>query len=447
MRKPTQDIGIFKQRRAKLAAQAAGGAVIVPSHPEFIRNNDVHYPHRQDSNLFYLTGFEEAEAILVMRPGLKPESVLFVRPKDEVRETWDGFRYGPQGAQTNFQVDQCYHIDEFDKQIVELLKPVDRVYYRWNINRDWDEKLLSTLDKVRLSNGRSGAGHLPVYDSWALIGEQRLRKEDYEIKQMREAAQISAEAHCEAMRFVKPGVTENQVQGVLTAVAYLKGASRDGYYPIVASGASSTTLHYGFNDQPCKDGDLLLIDAGYEKNYYTGDITRTFPVNGKYSPAQRRVYEAVLNVQNQIIAMIRPGVQFTKLQDTAIDLLTQAMLDLKLLSGDKAKLIETLEYKKYYMHGVSHWLGMDVHDVGQYKRRGESVLLEERMAFTVEPGLYIPLNDTSAPAEYRGIGIRIEEDVVVTKTGVEVLTLGAPREIDAIEKLMQEPSVFEKYIS
>lgn len=445
MRKPIHDMNIFKQRRAKLAAQAAGAAVIVPSHPEYIRNHDVHYAHRQDSNLYYLTGFEEAEAILVIRPGQKPESVLFVRPKDELRETWDGFRYGAQDAQTSFQVDQCYHIDEFDKQIVDLLKPVDRVYYRWNINREWDEKLLSTLDKVRLAAGRSGAGHLPVHDSWALIGELRLRKEDYEIKMMREAADISAEAHKEAMRFVKPGVTENQVQGVLTAVAFLKGANREGYYPIVASGASSTTLHYNFNDQPCNDGDLLLIDAGYEKNYYTADITRTFPVNGKFTPPQRRVYEAVLNAQNQIIAMIKPGVQFTKLQETAIELLTDAMIDLKLLSGNRQKLIESNEFKKYYMHGVSHWLGMDVHDVGQYKRRGESVLLEDRMAFTVEPGLYIPYNDTSSPAEYRGIGIRIEEDVVVTKNGVDVLTKGVPNDVEGIEKLMQEKSVFEQY--
>jgi Xaa-Pro aminopeptidase len=445
MRKPTHDMNIFKQRRAKLATQAAGSAVIVPSHPELIRNHDVHYPHRQDSNLFYLTGFEEAEAILVFRPGLKPETVLFVRPKDELRETWDGFRYGASGTQTNFQVDQCYHIAEFDEKIVDLLKPVDRVYYRWNISREWDEKLLSVLDRVRLSAGRSGAGHLPVYDSWGLIGEQRLRKEDSEIANMREAARISAEAHCEAMRFVKPGVTETQVQGVLTGTAMLHGAQREGYYPIVASGASATTLHYNFNDQVCRDGDLLLIDAGYEKNYYTADITRTLPVNGKFSPAQRRVYEGVLNVQRTIINMIKPGVQFTKLQDTTIDLITELMIDLKLLSGSKQKLIESLEFKKYYMHGVSHWIGMDVHDVGQYKRRGESVLLEERMAFTVEPGIYIPQNDTSAPAEYRGIGIRIEEDVVVTKNAVDVLTTGVPNDVDGIERVMAEPSVFEKF--
>lgn len=436
MRHPTYDMNIFRERRQILASRAKGSAIIIPSHPEYIRNHDVHFAHRQDSNLFYLTGFEEPETILVFRPGQTPETILFVRPKDIERETWDGFRYGPEATEKEFKVDKAYLLSDFDKMIVDLLKPVDRVYYRWNISSEFDSKMLSILDRVRSSLGRTGRGHLPVFDSWELIGEMRLIKSAYEAATLHKAGEISARAHVEAMRFTKPGVTERQVQGVILGSFYKQGASREGYNTIVASGANATTLHYNFNDQMCRDGDLLLIDAGAEYEYYTGDITRTFPVNGKFTAPQKRVYEIVLQIQNELIASIKPGLVFKSLQERTIEFLTDAMIDLKLLSGSRQELIDTLAFKKYYPHGVGHWLGMDVHDVGLHVLNGEPRRLEPGMCFTIEPGLYIPADDMSAPEELRGIGVRIEDNIIVTPTGCEVTTSLVPKEVAEIEAIV-----------
>lgn len=442
MRRPNFDMNIFRERRQQLAVMAKGSAVIIPAHPERIRNHDVHFPYRQDSNLFYLTGFEEPEAVLVFRPGQAPETVLFVRPKDILRETWDGFRYGPEAAEAEFKIDKCYLLSEFDKMIVDLIKPVERVYYRWNISREWDEKFLKILDEARAGVGRTGRGHQPVFDSWDLLGELRLRKSSYDVAIMRKACAISGEAHIEAMKFTRSGVTERQVQGVLIGSFYMQGADREGYNTIVASGAAATTLHYNFNDQVCRDGDLLLIDAGAEYQYYTGDITRTFPVNGRFTGPQRRVYEGVLTIQKEIINGVKPGLPFKSMQDRTIEFLTDFMIELKLLRGSRAELIESQAFKKYYPHGVGHWLGMDVHDVGLQVVDGESRKLEPGMAFTVEPGLYIPANDEEAPPELRGIGIRIEDNIVVTATGCENLTSQVPKEITDLEAVIGKGSKF-----
>ena len=434
MRRPGYDMSIFRERRQALSQHAQGSAVIVAAHPEFIRNNDVSHSYRQDSNMFYLTGFEEPESILVFRPGLTPETILFVRPKDVERETWDGFRYGPEGTEREYKVDKAYLISDFDKMIVDLLKPVDRIYYRWNISREFDDKMMNVLDRVRSSMGRTGRGHLPVMDSWELIGELRLKKSAYEIETMRKACEISAKGHIEALRFTKPGVNERHVHGVLVGKFLMEGATREGYGTIVASGAAATTLHYVFNDQPCRDGDLLLIDAGAEYQYYTGDITRTFPVNGKFTPVQKRVYQHVLDIQKKIMSEIKPGMLFKSMQERTIEALTDVMIELGLLKGSRASLIESLAFKKYYPHGVGHWLGMDVHDCGLHVLNGEPRKLEIGMAFTVEPGLYIPADDLTAPAELRGIGIRIEDNVVVTATGHENLTVLAPKEVSELER-------------
>lgn len=435
-------MSVFRARRAALAARAKGGAVIIPSHPEFIRNHDVHFPHRQDSNLFYLTGFEEPESVLVFRPGQTPETILFVRPKDVLRETWDGFRYGPEAVEREFGIDKAYLISDFDKVIADLLKPVERVYYRFNISREFDEKMLQILDTVRSNMGRTGRGHLPVLDSWELIGELRVIKSEFDIAAMRKACEISARAHIEAMKFTRPGVTERQVQGVVLGAFYLQGADREGYNSIVASGNNATTLHYIFNDQVCKDGDLLLIDAGAEYQYYTGDITRTFPVNGKFTDVQRRVYEGVLEIQKALIDGVKPGLVFKSMQERTVEYLTDFMIELKLLSGSRAELIENLAYKKYYPHGVGHYLGMDVHDVGLHVTNGEPRRLEPGMAFTIEPGLYVPADDMSAPQELRGIGIRIEDNIVVTPSGSENLTRLVPKEIKEMEDLIGTGSSF-----
>lgn len=438
MRHPIYDMEVFKERRQILGSRMKGGALILPAHPEMTRNNDVGHPYRQDSNLFYLTGFEEPESILVFRPGQSPETVLFVRPKDVFRETWDGFRYGPEAVEREFKIDKSYLISDFDKVILELLKPVDRIYYRWNIDRDFDERVLGLLKNARTSLGRTGRGHLAVHDSWELIGEQRLIKSMYDVGVMRKACEITAQAHVAAMKFTRPGVTERQVMGVLLHSFYMQDAQREGYNSIVASGAAATTLHYVFNDQPCRDGDLLLIDAGAEYQYYTGDITRTFPVNGKFTAAQRKVYDRVLDIQKSLIERVKPGMPFKDLQDSTIEALTDVMIDLKLLSGGRQALIDSLAYKKYYPHGVSHWLGMDVHDAGLYTIGGETRKLEAGMAFTIEPGLYIPVDDADAPAELRGIGIRIEDNIVVTPSGCENLTASAPKEVAEMEAIIGE---------
>lgn len=436
MRKPNYDMNIFAERRNKIGQEIQGGALIVASHPEYIRNHDVHFPYRQDSNLFYLTGWEEPESFLVFRPGLNPETVMFVRRRDAEKETWNGFRYGPEGCEKSFQIDKCYPIDEFQKIAPTLLKEVDRIYYRQFKNKEADDQIQSVLETVKSIQGRTGYGLLSIHDADTLIGEHRLIKSEYELSQMREACEISAQAHLAAMKFTRPNINERQIQGVLAHHFFMNGAAREGYGYIVASGNSATTLHYNFNDQICKDGDLVLIDAGAEFNYYTGDITRTFPVNGKFTDEQARVYEMVLSVQKEIISFLKPGIVFKELHDMGTSLLTDAMLELGLLSGRKEDLISALAQKKYYPHGIGHWLGLDVHDAGLYFRKGEPRIIEPNMCFTIEPGIYIPANDFSAPSNYRGIGIRIEDNLRITSNGCENMTSTAPKEISDIEKIV-----------
>lgn len=430
---------VFARRRRLLAEKAKGGAVILASHPEYIRNNDVHHSYRQDTNLFYLTGWEEPDSIFVFRPGRTPETVMFVRPKDVERETWDGFRYGPAGCAQEFKIDKTYLIEEFEKEIVELLKPVDRLYYRFNVDLDFDRKFLGILESVKRSHGRSGRGHLPVLDSWELIGELRVIKTADDVEAMRKACGITARAHVDVMKATKPGKTERQLLGVFLGSIYNQNADREGYGSIVASGANACTLHYVFNDQVCRDGDLLLIDAGAEARYYTGDITRTYPVNGKFTAAQRKVYDRVLEVQKDLVAVSKPGLAFKALQETTIERLTDVMIDLGLIKVKRQEAIERLLFKKYYPHGVSHYLGMDVHDTGLYQTLGENMVsrnLEPGVAFTIEPGLYIPWDDKDAPEELRGIGVRIEDDIVVTSTGCENLTSEAPKEVSELEAIV-----------
>ncbi len=436
MRKPTFDMNIFAERRKKVAQAIPGGALVVAAHPELIRNDDVHYPYRQDSNLFYLTGWEEPESVLIIRPGCNPETVMFVRRRDRERETWDGFRYGPEGCEKEFGIQKCYPIDEFEKVAPTLLKEVEKVYYRLYKNPKMDEKMQGVLERTKQMQGRTGYGILSIQDADTLLGEMRLVKSEYELTQLREACEITAQGHLAAMRFTRPGVNERQVQGVLAHHFYMNGSAREGYGYIVASGNAATTLHYNFNDQICNDGDLLLIDAGAEFNYYTGDITRTFPVNGKFTDEQGKVYEAVLKVQKQILDFVKPGIVFKDLHEMGTSLLTDAMLELGLLSGRKDDLIQALAQKKYYPHGIGHWLGLDVHDAGLYFKNGEPRPIEANMCFTIEPGLYIPADDSSAPAKYRGIGVRIEDNVRVTSHGIENMTSSVPKEIADLEKVV-----------
>lgn len=436
MRKPLENIEIFKKRREKVLKKLNNSAMVVASHPEHIRNHDVHFPYRQDSNLYYLTGFEEPESVLILKPGSFPESVLFVRKKNVERETWDGFRYGPEMAQQSFQVDKCFPIEEFHEQFPKLLKGYESVYYRLMKNPDFDRQFLSALDSLRLSYPRSGYGLLPIHDADIFLGEMRLIKSDEEIVNQRKACQISAESHRLAMKSVKPGMTERQVQSLMTHFYLNQGSVREGYHPIVAAGNNATTLHYNFNDQVCRSGELLLIDSGTEYNYYTGDITRTFPINGKFNDVQARLYQHILDIEKALIADLKPGVFFKDLHEKGASLLTDVMLELGFLSGRKDDIISSNTHRKYYPHGIGHWLGLDVHDAGLYFVNGQPRPIEPGMCFTIEPGLYVPESDKQVPNEYRGIGIRIEDNILITSNGHDVLTSDAPKEIKDIETLM-----------
>ncbi|MEQ1722203.1 MAG: aminopeptidase P N-terminal domain-containing protein [Pseudobdellovibrio sp.] len=438
MRKPTENPEIFKRRRKKVIAKLNGAALIVAAHPEQIRNDDVHHFYRQDSNMYYLTGFEEPESFLLIRPNHVPETVMFVREKNIERETWDGFRYGPQATKEDFLIDEVYTIDKFEEKTVELLKGFEEVYYRLFKNPEADHQVQNTLLKLKRAHGRSGYGLLTIKDADTFLGEFRLRKDEDDLNNQRRASKISADAHVAAMKFTKPGVTERQVQAIISHEFHMQNSARVGYPYIIASGANATTLHYNFNDQVCRNGDLLLIDAGAEYNYYSGDITRTFPVNGKFSEAQAKVYAGVLKIQKEIIASIKPGIYFKDLHKMGEDKLTDLMFELGLLSGKKEDVMKANEHRKYYPHGIGHWLGMDVHDSGLYFIKGEARPIEVGMCFTIEPGLYIPIDDMSAPAELRGIGVRIEDNLVVTANGCENLTASVPKEIEEIEKMMAE---------
>ncbi|MFZ3231771.1 MAG: aminopeptidase P family protein [Pseudobdellovibrio sp.] len=436
MRKSTENPEIFKKRRQKVIAGLNGAALIVAAHPEQIRNDDVQHSYRQDSNLYYLTGFEEPESFLVLRPGKTPEAILFVRKKDIERETWDGFRFGPEGAKKEFLIDAVYPIEEFQTQCLELLKGFEEIYYRLYKNNEADVKVQKLLLSMKAAYGRSGYGLMTVKDADTFLGEFRLKKDENDLLNLTKACQISAEAHVAAMKFTKPGVNERHIQAVMSQHFYMSGSARVGYPYIIASGNNATTLHYNFNDQVCNKGDLLLIDAGAEYNYFSGDITRTFPISGQFTTAQRKVYEGVLTIQKELIAYAKPGVFFKDLHEMGASRLTDLMLELGLVTGRKDDVIKSNQHRKYYPHGIGHWLGMDVHDAGLYFVKGEPRPIEAGMCFTIEPGLYIPGSDMTAPQEFRGIGIRIEDNLVITNKGNEVLTSAVPKEINEIENIV-----------
>lgn len=437
-RKPIEPPFIFAERRQKLAKQIGGSALILAAHPEQIRNHDVHHAYRQDSNFYFLTGFEEPDSILLFRPGMEPETCLFVRKKNRERETWDGFRFGPEGTQVEFEIDKVYPIEEFKKVAADYLKGVESLYYRCNKNPEVDASVNEVLQTLSQSQGRTGIGILTVHDADQLLGEMRVIKSEYDLKNMRRACEISAESHVEVMAATRPGKSERELQGLFIYETAKRGSLREGYGGIFASGANATTLHYVFNDQVLKSGDLLLVDAGAEFNYFTGDITRTYPINGKFNQEQAEVYEAVLKVQKTLIDHIKPGVPFQELHEMGSSLLTDVMLSLGLISGRKEDIIKANEHRKYYPHGIGHYLGLDVHDAGLYINKVDKSprKLEEGMVFTIEPGIYIPADDEGVSKHYRGIGIRIEDNILVTSRGCENLSILAPKEIADLERVI-----------
>ncbi len=431
------DIQAFADRRARLLEAMGRGIALIPTAPERVRNRDSHYLYRHDSYFYYLSGFPEPEAVLVLIAGDKPQALLFCREKDADKEVWDGFRYGPEAAREAFGFDAAHPIGSLDEKLPELLAGQPALHYSMGHDPAWDARIVAALNRVR-ANVRSGV-HAPaeIRDVRVELDEMRLVKDAREIADMRRAADISAAAHRRAMRASAPGRFEYEIEAELAHEFRRCGAQAPAYSPIVAGGANACILHYVDNSQPLRDGELLLIDAGCEIDSYAADITRTFPVNGRFSPAQRDVYELVLAAQQAAIARIAPGLAWDAPHEAAVRVLAQGLLDLGLLAGSVEGVIESGAYKRFYMHRTGHWLGMDVHDAGEYKLGGQWRPLRPGMTLTVEPGCYIRAA-ADVPQAFWNIGVRIEDNALVTAEGCEILTRAAPNTIAGIESLMAQ---------
>ncbi|WP_018078084.1 aminopeptidase P N-terminal domain-containing protein [Thiobacillus denitrificans] len=429
------DASIYANRRARLAAALGDGIAIATTAPEVARNRDTHYPYRHDSYFYWLTGFAEPEAVVVLVGGAEPQSILFCRDKDETREIWDGFRHGPAAAREQFGFDAAWSVTELDARLPELMGNRARLAYAVGQDPAWDARVIGWLNAVRAKTRQGIVAPGEIVDVRHALDEMRLIKDAHELALMRRAAEISTRAHGIAMRATRPGRHEYEIEAELLCAFRSGGAEAPAYTSIVASGANACVLHYVFNNQPLADGDLLLIDAAAEFGSYAADITRTFPVNGRFSAAQKDAYELVLAAQAAAIGEVRPGSPWNAPHEAAVRVLTQGMVDLGLLAGSVDGLIESNAYNRFYMHRTGHWLGMDVHDAGEYKLHGEWRPLVPGMTLTVEPGLYIrPADDV--PEAFWNIGIRIEDDVAVTTSGCEVMT-SPPKTIAEIEAWMK----------
>jgi Xaa-Pro aminopeptidase len=475
-------VNAFADRRLRFAEAIGDGLAVIPGGQEVLRNADTGYEFRQNSDFYVLTGFDEPDAVAVFNPAhAKERFVLFVRPRDREMEVWTGRRAGVEGAIADHGADSAYTIDELDQRLRQwaLDRPV--LYYRLG-NPAHDARITRLITELRSARTRGHTPPVRLEDPGPIVHEMRLRRLPGELELQRRACAISREAHIEAMRFAAPGLHEYEVQAVLEFVFRAGGSPRNAYPSIVASGPNACVLHYVENRRRMEDGDLLLIDAGCEYGYQAADITRTFPVSGRFTPAQRRVYEIVLRAQLAAIAAARPGARYEAMHEAARHVLTEGLIDLGLLPRGLRDSLAMHHYREFFMHGTGHWLGMDVHDVGDYRVRGESRALEPGMVFTVEPGLYIdpdretvtfhlreyselelwdrrlrlgtaaarrleeeekaraPRVEHPVPAEYRGIGVRIEDDVVITAGGREILTAGTPKTVEEIEAACGEPS-------
>jgi len=471
----------FREHRSKLSSQiGSDAAALVPASTETIRNDDVTHEFRQNSEFFYLTGFHEPEAVALLVPGHPDGDYhLFVRPRDRNEEIWNGYRVGKEGAKERFQADQSYEITELDTMLAQLLLGRERLFYR--SGNGHDRRVQTLLEKSRNYHKRTGKV-LPstMVDLAPVLGEMRLRKTAAEIESLRAACSLSAEGHREAMRFAHPELAEYQVQAAMEYVWREGGSPRNGYPSIVASGPNACILHYVENDRMIEDGDLILIDAACEVDYFSSDITRTFPANGSFTGPQAAIYEVVLTAQKAAISPARPGATIRLMHETSMEVLTEGLVDLGLLPRNVDDSLAMNHYREFFMHGTSHWLGLDVHDAGSYRVEGKPRVLEPGMAFTVEPGVYVDgreeiefnlhaydldehleqsfLDPSGAkkrleeakekadkvthkvPAEFRGIGVRIEDDILITESGHDNLTSFVPREIDEVEALCTQQS-------
>lgn len=427
----------FIDRRARLLARMGEGVAILPTAPERLRNRDATYPYRSDSYFHYLSGFDEPEAVLVLIAGDTPKSILFCRDRDPDKEIWDGYRYGPEGAQEKFGFDEAHSIATLDEKLPGLIANQPSLWHSLGFEPEWDARIGRALNAVRAQSRAGKRAPTSVHDLRAALDEMRLVKDGHEIALMRRAADIASAGHRRAMRAAAPGRYEYEIEAEFLHEFRRQGSQFPAYTTIVASGPGACVLHYVNNDRQMQDGELLLIDAGCELDGYASDITRSFPVNGRFSGPQEDVYELVEAAQAAAIATIKPGAHFMTPHEAAVKVLAQGMIDLKLLHGSVDAVIESESYKRFFMHRTSHWLGMDVHDAGEYKTGDEWRVLAPGMVLTVEPGCYIrPADDV--PVAFHNIGIRIEDDALVTLNGCEILTTAAPKSIVDIESLMAE---------
>jgi Xaa-Pro aminopeptidase len=426
-----------RRRRQLMRLMGRDSIAVLPAAPVRHRNGDVEYAYRQDSDFHYLTGFGEPEAVAVLVPGrANAEYILFVRERDATRETWDGPRAGPAGAARDHGANDAFPIGDIDEILPGLLENRARVFYTMGVYPDFDQRVVGWVNGLRTQAARNGRH--PPQEFVALdhvLHDMRLYKSRGELELMRTAARISVRAHLRAMRFCRPGFTEYQVMAELLH-EFRRHNADTAYQPIVGAGASSCILHYRDNDKPLASGDLLLIDAGCEFGCYASDITRTLPVNGRFSREQRAVYEIVLEANRAAIACVRPGNHWNEPHEAAVRVITHGLVKLGLLKGRPASLIRSGAYRRFFMHRTGHWLGLDVHDVGDYKIGDAWRVLEPGMVMTIEPGIYLPASARGVPRRFRNIGIRIEDDVLVTKRGAEVLTARAPKDPDQIEAVM-----------
>jgi Xaa-Pro aminopeptidase len=424
----------YRQRREQLMSKIGNGTAIFRSAPMAVMHNDVEYNFRQDSDFFYLTGLDEPEAVAVLAPHhAEHRFILFVRPKEREKEVWTGYRCGVEGAKEIYGADEAYPIAELDEKLPQYLEKADKIYYRLGRDRNFNEKVLHHWQRLMATYPKRGTGPIAIEDAGVILHSMRLVKSQAELELMRQAAAISVEAHNYAQEIARPGRYEYEIQAEMERIFRLRGGTGVAYPSIVASGANACILHYIENSRQMQEGDLLLIDAGCAYGYYNADITRTFPVNGKFTGEQKTLYDIVLEAQKQAIAQIKPGNPYNACHDTAVRVLTEGLVEIGILQGQIDDLIKEEKYKPFYMHRTGHWLGLDVHDVGVYQHGDSPQILQPGQVLTVEPGLYIVPNTQPAEGQpaidprWEGIGIRIEDDVLVTATGCEILTAGVPK--------------------
>jgi len=430
----------YRQRRERLMAQLGRGTALIQSAPTAVMHNDVEYLYRQDSDFYYLTGFNEPEALAVLAPHHEEHRfILFVQPKDPEKETWTGFRYGVEGVQEHFGADIAYSIEELGEKLPQYLEKADRIYYHLGRDQYFNEIVIHHWQKLLASYPRRGTGPRALETPHPLLHPLRQIKSPTELALIREACRISAAAHNRARQFARPGHYEYQVQAEIEHTFRLQGGMGPAYPSIVATGRNACILHYVHNETQIQAQDLLLIDAGCAYNYYNGDITRTFPVSGRFTPEQEAIYTLVLEAQKQAIAAVKSGNPYNQFHERAVEVIVDGLIDLGLLVGDKEAIIKEEKYKPFYMHRTGHWLGLDVHDAGAYKVDGQTwQTLQAGQVLTVEPGIYIAPHfqpaegQPAVPERWWGIGVRIEDDVLVTETGNEVLTSAVPKEVKDI---------------